>query len=270
MRCKYCIYHEGNGGYREFGKNNMTFEVAKLAIDQFLTNSKKEQLYISFYGGEPLICYDMIKQCTKYCLKVYPDQNICFTMTTNELYINILSLVQSIVAVLAIYAVIININRVLFLFILAVPIISTGANIFIGRKQYDLLKKRTSRNRKLSYINYLLTNNIAIKEILSYECHNYLISKFKKINEDILDENNKFLKLRTVINFILSFFEELVSISMLIWCGSHRAVQIFQFHFINLLFQKQFKPITALQRNKDIDIYYQHPCSNYYTISGSL
>lgn len=40
MRCKYCIYHE-NGGYREFGKNNMTFEVAKLAIDQFLTNSKK-------------------------------------------------------------------------------------------------------------------------------------------------------------------------------------------------------------------------------------
>lgn len=53
MRCKYCIYHEGNGGYREFGKNNMTFEVAKLAIDQFLTNSKKEQLYISFYGGEP-------------------------------------------------------------------------------------------------------------------------------------------------------------------------------------------------------------------------
>ena len=83
MRCKYCIYHEGNGGYREFGKNNMTFEVAKMAIDQFLTNSKKEQLYISFYGGEPLICYDMIKQCTKYCLKVYPDQNICFTMTTN-------------------------------------------------------------------------------------------------------------------------------------------------------------------------------------------
>ena len=22
--------------------------------------------------------------------------------------------------------------------------------------------------------------------------------------------------------------------------------------------------------DKDIDIYYQHPCSNYYTISGSL
>ena len=61
-----------------------------------------------------------------------------------------------------------------------------------------------------------------------------------------------------------------VNDTMLIWCGSHRAVQIFQFHFINLLFQKQCKPITALQSNKDIVIYYQLPCSNYYTISGSL
>lgn len=39
---------------------------------------------------------------------------------------------------------------------------------------------------------------------------------FKKINDDILNENNKFLKLRTVINFILSFFEEIVSIIIIV------------------------------------------------------
>lgn len=55
MRCKYCIYHEGNGGYREFGKNNMTFEVAKLAIDQFLTNSKKKNSYIFLSMAENLL-----------------------------------------------------------------------------------------------------------------------------------------------------------------------------------------------------------------------
>jgi ABC-type multidrug transport system fused ATPase/permease subunit len=182
--------------------------------------SEKHHLYVN--NQLDVMC---LEKCKRLNLKDFEDEHIYDIVNRAtgmgrtkiyELYINILSLVQSIVAVLAIYAVIININRVLFLFILAVPIISTGANIFIGRKQYDLLKKRTSRNRKLSYINYLLTNNIAIKEILSYECHNYLISKFKKINEDILDENNKFLKLRTVINFILSFFEELVSISIII------------------------------------------------------
>lgn len=83
MRCKYCIYHSGNGGYREFGKNDMTFEIAKLALDQFLQGSQKEELYVSFYGGEPLLRFDMIKQCTTYCLKEYSDKNIRFTMTTN-------------------------------------------------------------------------------------------------------------------------------------------------------------------------------------------
>ncbi len=83
MRCKYCIYHSGNGGYREFGKNGMDFNVAKLALDQFLLNSKKEELYVSFYGGEPLLRFDMIKQCTEYCINEYSDKNIRFTMTTN-------------------------------------------------------------------------------------------------------------------------------------------------------------------------------------------
>ncbi len=83
MRCKYCIYHTGNGGYREFGKNVMTFDIAKRALDQFLPNSRKDELFVSFYGGEPLICFEMFKQCTEYCLKTYPDINIRFTMTTN-------------------------------------------------------------------------------------------------------------------------------------------------------------------------------------------
>lgn len=83
MRCKYCIYQSGNGGYREFGKNDMSFDVAKLALDQFLMASKKEQVYVSFYGGEPLLCFDMIQQCTEYCLNSYPNRNIRFTMTTN-------------------------------------------------------------------------------------------------------------------------------------------------------------------------------------------
>lgn len=182
--------------------------------------SEKHHLYVD--NKLDVMC---LEKCKRLNLKDFEDEHIYDIVNRAtgmgrtkiyELYINILSLVQSIIAVLAIYVVIININSSLFFLILIVPIVSTGTNIFIGRKQYDLLKKRTSKNRKLSYINYLLTNNIAIKEILSYECHNYLIEKFKKINEDILTENNKFLKLRTVVNFILGFFEELVSIIIII------------------------------------------------------
>lgn len=183
--------------------------------------SEKHHLYVD--NKLDVMC---LEKCKRLNLKDFEDEHIYDIVNRAtemgrtkiyELYINILSLVQSIIAVLAIYVVIININSSLFFLILVVPIVSTGTNIFIGRKQYDLLKKRTSKNRKLSYINYLLTNNIAIKEILSYECHNYLIGKFKRINEDILNENNKFLKLRTVVNFILGLFEELVSIIIIVY-----------------------------------------------------
>ncbi len=83
MRCRYCIYHSGNGGYREFGKSDMSFQIAKLALDQFLKDSQEEELYVSFYGGEPLLRFPMIQQCIEYCLKNYSDKNIRFTMTTN-------------------------------------------------------------------------------------------------------------------------------------------------------------------------------------------
>lgn len=64
-----------------------------------------------------------LEKCKRLNLKDFEDEHIYDIVNRAtgmgrtkiyELYINILSLVQSIVAVLAIYAVIININRVLF------------------------------------------------------------------------------------------------------------------------------------------------------------
>ena len=88
MRCKYCIYHDGNGGYREFGSNDMTFEIAKLAIDDLMKNSADEKsVFISFYGGEPLLKFELIKRCVNYCEKI-KNKNISYAITTNGTLIN--------------------------------------------------------------------------------------------------------------------------------------------------------------------------------------
>lgn len=182
--------------------------------------SEKHRLYID--NQLDILC---LEKCKQLSLKNFEDKHIydIINRATGtgrgkiyELYINLLSLIQSIVAILAVYMVILNVNKFLFLLILIVPIISTCVNIIIGRKQYDLIKRRTTQNRKLSYINYLLTNNIAIKEILSYGCHDYLINKFKNINKDILAENNEFIRFRTIINFVVNFFEEIINIIVIV------------------------------------------------------
>ena len=83
MRCKYCIYHDGQGGYREFGSNEMTFEIAKLAIDDLIKHSADEKsIFVSFYGGEPLLRFDLIKKCVDYCEKI-ESKNISYAITTN-------------------------------------------------------------------------------------------------------------------------------------------------------------------------------------------
>ncbi len=193
-----------------------------ISVIQNLQNyiSEKHRLFVD--SQMDTIC---LEKCSHLGLKDFEDENIYNVINRAnelgrtkifELYINMLSLIQSIVSIAAIYTVIANIDKYLFLLVLIVPIISTFSNIKIGKLNYHMLKKRTLKNRQLSYINYLLTNNIAIKEILSYRCHHYFIEKFKAINREILKESNRFIRLRTVISIALSLFEELLSITVIL------------------------------------------------------
>ena len=83
LRCKYCAY-SGNYYNRSHTSNRMDFETAKKAIDFYLKRSEKaDQLALSFYGGEPLLEFELIKKCVSYILQRKGDKKILFTMTTN-------------------------------------------------------------------------------------------------------------------------------------------------------------------------------------------
>lgn len=82
LKCDYCIYNESNDIFRNFGQKNMTFETAKKAIDYAAEHSGKD-IAISFYGGEPLLRFDLIKQCVDYSQKVLKGKKIVYAMTTN-------------------------------------------------------------------------------------------------------------------------------------------------------------------------------------------
>ena len=84
LRCKYCIYNPSHANFREFTKKKMTFETAKKAIDIFNDHTGyDEELYIGFYGGEPLMNYKLLKQCVEYAEESMRDKKINFSMTTN-------------------------------------------------------------------------------------------------------------------------------------------------------------------------------------------
>lgn len=81
MRCEYCAYmSKYNSNYC---LKDMTDEIAFKAIDLFArSNTESNHISLGFYGGEPLLRFDLIKKCISYYKKNYwynmPDFFLCY------------------------------------------------------------------------------------------------------------------------------------------------------------------------------------------------
>lgn len=88
LRCKYCIYNSSHPEHREFGHSHMSWDVAKKSIDFLKDHSKdSENINIGFYGGEPLLNFELIKKSVEYAKSIFTG-GIEFAMTTNATLIN--------------------------------------------------------------------------------------------------------------------------------------------------------------------------------------
>lgn len=87
--CRYCSF-AGKGVLDRVHANiNMSWAVAKKSLDFFITHSSyAKTLYISFYGGEPLLNFDIIYKCVKYLKEQHLNKDIQFYMTTNASLLN--------------------------------------------------------------------------------------------------------------------------------------------------------------------------------------
>lgn len=85
FRCGYCIYSETKyKAQRTHGNYEMSESTAKRAIDFLLDHSREmPEVSIGFYGGEPLLKFDLIQKCVNYAKRVGDGKKITFSITTN-------------------------------------------------------------------------------------------------------------------------------------------------------------------------------------------
>ncbi|MBR5337533.1 MAG: thioether cross-link-forming SCIFF peptide maturase [Lachnospiraceae bacterium] len=88
LACRYCFAQEGEyNGRREL----MSFEVGKKALDFLIENSGgRVNLEVDFFGGEPLMNWDVVKQLVEYGRSREEECNkrFRFTLTTNGVLLN--------------------------------------------------------------------------------------------------------------------------------------------------------------------------------------
>lgn len=83
LRCKYCIYNEDHENFRGFSTQNMTWDTAKRALDYVFAHCGNK-ISVTFYGGEPLLQFPLMKQCIDYAIEtVDPKKKLNFGFTTN-------------------------------------------------------------------------------------------------------------------------------------------------------------------------------------------
>ncbi|MCT4625461.1 Cys-rich peptide radical SAM maturase CcpM [Halodesulfovibrio sp.] len=83
LRCKYCVY---SGCYDSRGHTNkaMSFETACKGVDFLLNHSIDcDDINIGFYGGEPLLAFNVLKKVVAYVEEKGEGKNIGFHITTN-------------------------------------------------------------------------------------------------------------------------------------------------------------------------------------------
>jgi len=89
LRCRYCFASTG-----DFGtgcRMTMDFDTAKRAIDWVVAKSgKRRNIEVDFFGGEPLMAMDVVKQTVEYARSLEEKHDKCFrfTITTNGVLLN--------------------------------------------------------------------------------------------------------------------------------------------------------------------------------------
>lgn len=88
LNCSYCFASQGKyHGNRAV----MSYEVGKRALDFLVENSgTRRNLEVDFFGGEPLMNFDVVKRLVKYARSIEKEKNknFRFTLTTNGMLID--------------------------------------------------------------------------------------------------------------------------------------------------------------------------------------
>ena len=96
LKCEYCGYGKFYSDYDERKSTRLSPQRAKALLDYLsslwkseLNVSYNQNVYISFYGGEPLMNVPFIKEIISYVEEFdYPSRSFTFDMVTNGILLD--------------------------------------------------------------------------------------------------------------------------------------------------------------------------------------
>ncbi len=84
LRCKYCFVGEKNFCKKIITKENI--DQALISVGELARTKNKEEIFITFFGGEPTLYPDLIKYSMEKAKEILKDYKVSFGITSNGVF----------------------------------------------------------------------------------------------------------------------------------------------------------------------------------------
>lgn len=195
-----------------FCLTNLMFRIIQSAKNYFMT---KQRMQVEYQTGQAII-----NKCNNLSLSDFEDGDKYDLIAKGEgegrnkiylVYSNMLSIATQIVSLTSLITIIYSWRTSIFYLIFIAPILSTLFSIILNYHYYKKKMMRMGIVRKISYLQYLLTNEIAYKEIKIYRIGSFFVEYYSKLMKQIHDQDLGIEKKRSWINSVTTLLDESLS-----------------------------------------------------------
>ncbi|NOY82907.1 MAG: radical SAM protein [Kiritimatiellaeota bacterium] len=84
LRCSYCVFGDRYPQWPSHSTQSMSGDIGRRAVCYFADHSgEEESVILSFYGGEPTLEFELIKELVGYAKNLFQNRAVVFALTTN-------------------------------------------------------------------------------------------------------------------------------------------------------------------------------------------
>jgi len=89
LSCDYCCFANAYPSFRNLGAKRMTLSTALDAVDMVMQDDSGDgMLYVTFFGGEPFLEYQLMQRVMEAIATRYPGKTVHYNVTTNGTIMN--------------------------------------------------------------------------------------------------------------------------------------------------------------------------------------
>lgn len=135
-----------------------------------------------------------------------------------QTFLAVTSMLSAVVTMTSSVFIIFAWSPLMALLLLTVPMASLFYYLKIGQQEFHMVWNRANEERKLWYLNHLLTHDFSYKEMKVLGIGSYLLDKYRGISQRFVRENQNILNRKTFFDVLYGFVIQLIG-GVVIGCG---------------------------------------------------